>query len=87
MSIRPIKRLSEARYVLEGSRKDGLTRELWHRAEFRAAHLECEDPEEISKRFDRYLGFDRGNIDTYLHRVEQLLPRWGHTRRGVSGDH
>lgn len=68
--------MAEAREMLDSVRAKGMERELWHRARFRGALNECEDAEDVTERFERFLSFDRGNIETYLERTHQLLPRW-----------
>ncbi len=72
-------RLGAARDILDASRKNGMERELWHRARFRSAVYENESADEKRERFERYVAFDRGNIQSYLDRVQQILPRWGGT--------
>ena len=68
--------LVEAGDILDGARPGGEKRELWHRARFRGAILECENPADAQERFERFLAFDPDNIETYLERTYQLLPRW-----------
>lgn len=71
--------LAGSRQMLDTCRKNGMNRELWHRARFRAAIHECDDAGERQERFEAYAAFDRGNIQSYLDRVQQLLPHWGGT--------
>ena len=68
--------LTEALSILDGCQKNGMSRELWHRARFRMAPY-AGDAEEATEQFERYVAFDRGNIQTYLDRAQHILPALG----------
>ena len=68
--------LGEAQEMLVATQAAGKSRELWHRTWFKGGLLDAADPQDLRARFEEFVVFDPGNVNTYFDRAQQLLPRW-----------